>query len=456
MMQASSLLGSPPGARLEYLAQPDGERLAETLVAFANADGGIVLLGVRPGGQVLAGVQSEEVEGALRLALTACRPPIPSEWEQVESSEGTVIAIHVPRSTELHSLADGRVLIRVGHENRPLSGDAIRHLAATKSSADFEAEVVAGTSAADLDGDLIQEYVNRRVERQRRPITDSPETLLQEIGSLDPQGLPTVSGLLLFGKKPQRYLPQAGLLFIRFSGTEPRGPEGLPGYGRREELTGPLPHLIERAWQIIWSEMRVEGVVRDLVREERTEYPPFPVREALVNSVAHRDYRLNGRRIEVRMFDDRLEVISPGGLPGFMTLDNLVEEHYSRNPRLVDGLFQWGLIEALGLGVDRMIEDMVQAGHPPPAFHATSYAFSVTLKNVLERHPIPRWEHNMSERQMRALAYLQEYGRITNRDYRELCPDVSPETLRLDLVDLSHRGILLKIGSKRGTYYILK
>ena len=455
-MQVSSLLGSPPGPRLEYLEQADGERLAETLVAFANADGGTVLLGIRPDGQVLGGVQTEEAEGTLRLALIECHPPVLSEWEQVESPEGMVIAIRVPRSTELHSLADGRVLIRAGHENRPLSGEAIRQLAATKSSADFEAEIVAGATAADLDGDLIQEYVNKRVERQRHPITTSPEQLLQEIGSLDPQGHPTVSGLLLFGKEPQRYLPQAGLLFIRFSGTEPRGPGGLPGYGRREELTGPLPQLIERAWQIIWSEMRVEGVVRDLVREDRTEYPPFPVREALVNSVAHRDYRLNGRRIEVRMFDDRLEVISPGGLPGFMTLDNLVEEHYARNPRLVDGLFQWGLIEGLGLGVDRMIEDMVQAGHPPPTFQATSYAFSATLKNVLERRPTPRWEQNMNERQMRALAHLQEHGRITNRDYRELCPDVSPETLRLDLVDLSRRGILLKIGNKRGTYYILK
>jgi ATP-dependent DNA helicase RecG len=85
--------------------------------------------------------------------------------------------------------------------------------------------------------------------------------------------------------------------------------------------------------------------VKRLEREEMTEYPRFAVREALVNDIAHRDYRIMGRRIEVRMYADRLEIISPGGLPGYMTLDNLVEEHFSRNPRLVQGLYQWGYIE---------------------------------------------------------------------------------------------------------------
>ncbi len=186
------------------------------------------------------------------------------------------------------------------------------------------------------------------------------------------------------------------------------------------------------------------------------EYPPFAVREALVNAVCHRDYRLQGRRIEMRMFSDRMEVISPGGLPGFITVDNIVEEHFSRNPRLVAGVFQWGYIEELGLGVDRMIETMVQEGHPPPHFKARPHAFTVTLQNNRDRKVVPRWESNMNERQMRALTHIRESGSIANREYRQLCPDVTPETLRLDLADLVSKGVLLKIGAKKGTYYILK
>ncbi|NLF63295.1 MAG: transcriptional regulator, partial [Chloroflexi bacterium] len=158
------------------------------------------------------------------------------------------------------------------------------------------------------------------------------------------------------------------------------------------------------------------------------------------------------------MYTDRMEVISPGGLPGYITLDNLVEEHYSRNPRIVNGLYQWGYIEELGLGIDRMIEDMVQAGHPMPTFRAMPHSFTVVLHKSSEpkRAPVPEWTRNMNERQARALTYVQQQGSITNREYQRLCPDVSSETLRLDLVDLVEKNLLLKIGSKKGTYYILK
>jgi ATP-dependent DNA helicase RecG len=158
------------------------------------------------------------------------------------------------------------------------------------------------------------------------------------------------------------------------------------------------------------------------------------------------------------MFADRMEVISPGSLPGYMTLDNLVEEHYSRNPRLVNGLYQWGYIEELGLGIDQMIEDMVRHGHPPPSFRETPHSFTVVLSNKRKAAPAvkPAPVAGMNERQARALAYIRENGSITNREYQRLCPDVSSETLRLDLVDLVDQGVLLKIGSKRGTHYILK
>jgi ATP-dependent DNA helicase RecG len=303
---------------------------------------------------------------------------------------------------------------------------------------------------------MIAEYRVKFEERQRRAITSDDAEMLTRSGALTEDGVPTVTGLLLFGYEPQVFLPQSGLIVVRFAGTELRGPGGLPGYSRREEIAGPLPRLIEEAWQVIWEEMRVAAVVKGLVREEKSEYPSFAVREALVNAVCHRDYQLAGRRIEIRMFDDRMEVISPGGLPGYITVDNIVEEHFSRNPRLVHGLFQWGFIEELGLGVDRMIEDMVNAGHPPPEFRDTNYAFTVTLKNTRVRRAVPSWESNMNERQLQALSHIQDKRRITNRAYRELCPDVSAETLRLDLVDLVERGILIKVGAKRGTYYILK
>ncbi len=423
-MSFRSQLKPGSGPNTEYMLEPDAIRLAETLVAFANADGGTILLGVDQTGAPAEGLFGEEMEEALRAALLECRPPIRTEWEQIETASGTAAAIHVPRSTELHALADGRVLIRSGSENRPLGGEQVRQLASGKSS-----------------GKLPQ------------------DRLLRQIGALTGEGKPTVAGMLLFGFDPQFFLPQSGLTFVRFSGSELRGPGGLPGYTRRDEITGPLAQVIERTWTILLHEMRVEAIVTGLRRQERAEYPQIAVREALVNAVCHRDYRLGGRRIEIRMFDDRLEVHSPGGLPGYITIDNIVEEHFSRNPRLVNGLYHWNYIEELGLGIDKMIEAMVKAGHAQPSFRATPHSFTVVLENLRERDPlpgVPGWENSMNERQLRAIQYIKEHGRITSRDYQELCPDVTAETLRLDMVDLSDRGVVMKVGLKRGTYYILK
>ena len=444
-----------PGPRTVYLPNPAVLPLAEALVALANSEGGLIVLGVDRDGRPAGEVWEEEAELALREAAALCRPPVPTQFQVVELPGGRFIGISVPRSLELHSLADGRVLVRQRDENRPLSGEEIRTLTIARPTIDFETETVPGARPEDLDTDTLGEYLSRRETRtgSRAP---SVSQLMVEIGATDRDGNPTLIGVLLFGRNPQAFLPQSGVSFVRFLSTEPRAEDGGVGYGRRAELTGPLAAIIERAWAIVFDEMRIGAKVNDLEREELLEYPRRAVREALINAVAHRDYRIAGRRIEIRMFADRLEIISPGGLPGYMTLDNLVEEHFSRNPRLVNGLFQWGFIEELGLGIDQMIEEMVQAGHPPPEFKATPHSFTVVLSNKRERAVAPKWTRSMNERQTRAVNFVRESGSITNREYRQLCPDVSPETLRLDLADLVDRGVLLKIGSKKGTYYILK
>lgn len=444
-----------PGQRLAFLPEADAEALAECMVAFANGDGGLIVLGLSENGRFADTIWEEEAEGALREAASLCRPVVRSHWQQVEFAQRTLIGIQVPRSMDLHSLYDGRVLVRSGTRNRPLSGDEIRDLASSKNTAEYETEPVPGARPSDLDPAMVDEYLQRREARGLAKVSSTAD-LLFEIGATDRDGNPTTSGILLFGSNPQMFFPQSGVVFVKFSGTEPRGEDGGIGYGRRDEIGGPLARIVERSWNVVFEEMRVGATVNRLEREELPEYPRFAVREALVNAVAHRDYRIRGRRIEIRMYADRLEIISPGGLPGYITLDNLVEEHFSRNPRLVNGLYQWGYIEELGLGIDQMIEEMARAGQEPPEFRASPHLFTVSLFNKRERRIVPTWTNSMNERQARALTYVRENGSITNREYRQLCPDVSPETLRLDLVDLVDKGMLLKIGSKKGTHYILK
>lgn len=458
-MSISQLFDRQPGPRLEFHPQLDPDLILDTIVAFANSEGGQIVVGADEHGRVTRGMQVEDADGLVQTALTEVRPPILVEVETHEKLQGTVLVIKTPRSSELHTLADGRVLVRRGVENVLLTGKELALTASGRASSSYEDEEVVGTSIDDFDPEVVAEYIERRRQRQPRAFVGSSETLLRQIGALNGDGAATVFGLLLFGRDPQLFMPQCGLTFVKFAGSGRRSDQGQIGYGRREDISGPLARIVERAWRVVLEEMKKQSVVRELKRVDETEYPLVAVREALINAVAHRDYRIKGRRIEVLMFGDRLEITSPGGLPGYITVQNIVDEHYSRNPRIVNGLMQWGYIEELGLGVDKMIEAMVAEGHPPPEFKASPHAFTVTLRKgreVGEPGIMQRWEQDMNERQMQALQLVQERGRITNRDYRQLCPHVSAETLRLDLVDLVDKGILLKIGEKRGTYYILK
>ncbi len=446
------------GQLVALLPDPDAEELAETLVAFSNADGGVIYLGVDEDGEVTGQVFPEDFAALVEQAERQCRPPVVAEWQQLEIDGRFTYVGRVQRGPELHVLADGRVVIRTGAENRELSRAEVQQIVAARSFGDYEAEPVPGAGRSDLDDVVLEEFMRVWEERQGRPLTRPIEDLLCDMGWLLPDGRPTVAGLLLFGRNPTTFLPRCGVTFVRFTGEHVRRGEDGAGYGRRAEVTGPLAHVIQRVYEIVQEEIHLGAVVRGLQRQEQWVYPPTAVREALVNAVAHRDYRLQGRAIEVRMFSDRMEISSPGGLPGYITLDNIVEEHFSRNPRIVSGLFQWGYIEELGMGVDLMIEEMVAAGHPPPEFRASEASFTVVFRSVRQRRPMPQGLENLTlnERQARALAYIQQHQRIRSRDYQDLCPDVSPETLRLDLADLVERGILLKIGRKRGTYYILK
>jgi ATP-dependent DNA helicase RecG len=244
---------------------------------------------------------------------------------------------------------------------------------------------------------------------------------------------------------------------VQYRGTE------LADEFERDDIQDTLPDAIRRAERWLLEHMRRGSRMVGLVREDWVQFPPPVVREALVNAVAHRDYSMRGEGIRIALFADRLECYSPGRLPGHVTLDNLVQERFSRNETLVQVLADLGLIERLGYGIDRMFAQMAAAGLPEPVFRETAAGFLVTLygqpatTDPQTGIDTSAWvQQGLNERQIAALLFLQQQHRITNRDLQELAPDVSAETIRRDLADLVERGLLLKVGERRATYYILK
>ena len=470
--EVAAHLEAGPGDRVAFVPAKVATRtLAETLAALANANGGLAILGVSPKGSV----QRESDVSTLRDAATAAGlltdPPLVLPSAQVITLEqGPVVVVQVPAGLpHIYSL-QGMYLTRTAAQNRPLTTPELRRLLLERGDAGFEAQLVPNATMADLDEQRILRYLDQVAFSATEDITQALlargcVAYAEPVLGTTPVVMPTVAGILLFGRAPQQFVRSAEIICVRYAGTE-MGDEFV-----RQDISGTLAEQIRQAEAFVFSNMRREMRINGLARQDSTEYPLAVVREAIVNAICHRDYSIRGEGVRVLMFSNRLEVYSPGRLPGHVTLHNLKDERYSRNEAIVAVLSDMGYIERLGYGIDRMISTMQEHGLAAPIFEETAAGFKVTLESAAEDAAAPTLptpaavpalspaalaQTLLTERQQHALNFIKQHGRITNSDYQALAPDVSAETIRRDLADLVEKNLLLRIGEKRATYYILK
>ena len=414
-------------------------------------------------------------ETALEAALV-CTPPLVLPLPEIHRhGDAALLLLQVPPGLPHVYSLHGKYLRRDGLTNQPLLPDALRRLLADRGEVSWERLVPPDTTLDDLDANRVAAYMRRvgpaagddafAFLYRRGCLSQKDESGRQKTESEHPSFfrlhpssfIPTNAGLLLFAADVERHFPQCEITLVQYRGRD------LADEFEREDVRDTLPEAIRRAERWLNEHMRKGSRMVGLERHDWVQFPLAAVREALVNAAAHRDYSVRGEGIRIALFADRLECYSPGRLPGHVTLANLVQERFSRNETLVQVLADFGLIERLGYGIDRMLRQMDAAGLPPPEFRETAAGFRVTLTG----HELPpsadggvdtrEWAAlGLNERQIVALLHLGQHQRITNREMQDLAPDVSAETLRRDLSDLVERGMLLKVGEKRATYYILK
>ncbi len=454
-----ALLQSGRGPILEIFSRlPPRRRLAECMAAMANGAGGTLLLLVDSGddaSQVEAA--AEHARDTVLQAALLCDPPLIIPLPELFSlgANQQCMRIEIPRGLPHVYAVEGKYMRRVGTQNRPLLPSQVRRLLFERGEAGFESQPRLDSSWDHMDPEKIGRYL------QTVPalgVLPAQEALLKRGCLVEHEGrlVPTIAGLLLFAADVERFV-HSQVLVVRYAGLE------MSDEFVREDIRDTLPEQVRRVESAVLANLRTGARIDSLQRAERLEYPVKAVREAIVNAVAHRDYSLRGDDIRVSIFTDRIEFYSPGRLPGHVTVQNIVDERFSRNEVLVQVLSDMGFIERLGYGIDRMIKLMADDGLPLPQFRETANGFVVTLygpgEEFVSQHASQRREWRLlglNERQIAALEYLSEHGRITNREYQALSPEVSAETIRRDLADLVSRDLLLKIGKKRATYYIFK
>jgi len=440
-------------------------RIAATLAAMANSVGGHIYIGVGPTG-IITGIKSPEttIDRVLEAALTLQPSLIIPLPRRMTVNGKTIINIQIPRGMPNVYGQDGTFLRRDGTKNVGLRPSELRRLMIERGVTSFESEVNTATTLEDIDWEKARHYARSLSGMGDQDV----EIVLERRGCLvtfNNQLRPTNAGILLFGREPQRHIRGSEITAARFAGNR------MGDTFNREDITGTLPDQIRRAETFLKDHLRKGVILGDeMERKETLEYPMEAARELVVNAVAHRDYSITGDGIRLFIFRDHMDVSSPGGLAGHVTIDNIKDERFSRNPVIVQILADMGFIERLGYGVDRVLDLMEAENLRQPEFRESDGSFSVTLFRAVYPHLEPKdqpdgqmkallaiIEEPLNPRQEIAIKYLHEDGnpRITNSDLQELCPDVHAETIRRDLADLVSRDILVKKGQKRGSYYIL-
>jgi ATP-dependent DNA helicase RecG len=433
--------------------------LAETLVSMANTEGGIILVGISPnGGQIQNIREPEAVIDLIFQASLSVEPPLVLPIPQLETGVNKkIIWVIIPKGLPHVYNLDGRYLYREGSHIKPLSPKRLRQRLIERGTVQFESQIPPNATMEDLSPVLVSHYLTALSYSEN----ETHEKVLRQrgcIGELDGVWRPTYAGLLLFGKQPQQWLPSTYIMASRFPGGS------FSDNYVKQEIVGTLTEQIKQAEVFIRDHMRVNVHLKGLIREDIPEYPFEAVRELIVNAVAHRDYNAQGDGIHIQLFSNRLEVHSPGGLPGPVNLDNLLEARFSRNAVIVQVLSDLGFVERLGYGLKRVVAVLQKNNLPEPIFKEIGGSFRVILTNKakksLKADPSIKLERfkelDINDRQEVALRFLSDNLRITNSQYQELCPNVSPETLRRDFSDLVKKGVLIKIGDKKATYYIMK
>ena len=447
------------------------EDLARHVVAFANASGGKVVVGIEDDGTVtgFARQGARDPERFEQCAITDCSPApdvscarVPAINASGEDDFVLVMDVEPSTSRVITRRKDGAVFLRQGDQSKTLGYEQIRALEYDKNQRVFEDELVEDSGIGDVDREVLARY-------KEILGTDAPDEQVLRARRFMRDGRLTVAGLLLFGECPAAFLPQARVRVLRFDGTKMETGERL---NTTKDVTfdGPIPKVVDGAFSLISGMLReFQFLGGDGRFQTVPEYPEFAWFEGLVNAVTHRDYAYAGDYIRVSMYDDRLEILSPGRLPNTVTLDNMRETRYSRNPRIARTLVEFGWVRELNEGVKRIYTEMQRLLLNDPVFsEPDGTKVQLTLENNIVARTLRQRDaledrisrevlDGLGEYELAAVQAAYARGRVTTKGLAELIGRSTKSSSAI-LRGLDAKGVLAWHGTSRtdpAQYYSL-
>lgn len=358
--------------------------LAVPIVAMANADGGMLAIGISDKTRRIEGIDQHtaHVNELLKVPFSLCIPSVNIKPEYIPciDSEGKpnhVLLLHIPASATLHANQADEVFMRVGDSSRKLGFEERMSLMYDKGERYFEDTAAYDATIEDIDFNYVQDLLNVI------GYTKSPLEYLKENNNFitykDGKEQISTACILLFGKKPQLFFPRARVRFIRYMGTEEKVGREM-NVIKDVTFEGRIIDQIRKTIDYLESQVKEHTYLGEKgVFVTDREYSPFVLQEMTVNSICHRDYSIKGTEIQIKMFDDRLVFETPGKFPGIVRSDNIRHTHFSRNPKIAEFLKAYKYVREFGEGVDRMCKELEAKGLHDPKYILTAFILKSTV-----------------------------------------------------------------------------
>jgi len=373
----------PPGHKTSRDIKEVCYDIAKTLVAFANADGGELFIGIEDDNTV-SGLPYPDDKISVILKAPENNvlrdTPLPLKRASLIDCRGKKVAyFSVEKGSKyVHLTSKGECFQRKDKESVPTASESIRFSREEVISREYDRQFVDFAGISDLDLDLVRS-VSRIIFK-----SISPEKFLQylELAEFDGTRLRLRrAALLLFAKHPTKWHPRNQVRILGVRGTEEKTGENF-NVEEIGEANGNIFKIYAESWEILRQNLTETRFSKEAIFQPRMIYPELACREALINAITHRDYSLEGRGIEIKIFDDRLEILSPGKLLSSLSIIDLEElkgVHQSRNTYIARVLREFGYVRELGEGIKRIFELMESNDLKKPKIESPNKSFIVTF-----------------------------------------------------------------------------
>lgn len=438
--ELNTVIQSGEGYKIEFKRSVNSD-LSKEIVAFANSSGERVFIGIEDNGSVPGITVDNTLKSKVEMMARDCDPSIAIS---LQVSNGVLI-VHVPEGTNKPYRCTNGFYIRNGASSVKLTTEEIRDFFASEGKIHFDEMPGSLISSEVLDKQAFANYL------QLSGITPgiNAKELLFNLGVLDDNERMNNTGILFFAQRPSRYLPQSAVTCVAYKGNAKVDVLDKKTFERT------IIENIDEAISFVKRHLNLSYEIKGKLRTEKLEIPEVVLREAIVNAVAHRDYLQKGATVMIEVFDDRIEISNPGGLPKGLKEEDFGKRTLARNPLIAALLNRAGYIEKLGTGVPRIKKCMSDAELPAPEFQFDDF-FVITLKRLSTSKTVASFDVS-PEREKRLFYLLQQLKTANAVEVKNSAKKfkVTEKSIRNDLLLLEKKGWIKAGGTTSNRSYQL-